>query len=113
VVCVKWPATIFCLLALTTAAQAGDNDAYFICEQGAGMGFIYETREARITRPGKMTVAIPFGGAAGRHSWWSPYEDSDGCERAPCAEEWAPKGQPRQVWFEIDEGKRVNCLSKD
>ena len=50
---------------------------------------------------------------ADRHVWWSPYADSGGCDRAPCAAEWHPKGEPEQVWFKIDEGNRIDCLSKD
>ena len=65
-----------------------------------------------VKRPGEMTVSIPHAGAAGRFSWWSPYEDSFECEKAPCAEQWVPAHAPMETWFILDEGHRVDCLEK-
>ena len=67
--------------------------------------------------PGAMTVSIPPAGLFGgmRQSGWSatPGESGEGCGKAPYAEEYVPHYGPREVYYMLDEGKRVDCLSKD
>ena len=50
-----------------------------------------------------------------RQSGWSatPGESGEGCGKAPYAEEYVPHYGPREVYYMLDEGKRVDCLSKD
>ena len=101
--------TALTVVGLATPVMA---DTVYRCEAGSTMTYVDASREVRIKRPGEMTIAMPFAGALGRFSWWSPYEDSFECGKAPCAEYWQPQVGPPQVWFILDEGKKVTCATK-
>jgi len=102
--------TLTILALLTTAAQAGDR--VYRCDGGGSITFRLNGREAVIKRPGEMTIAMPREGAAGRSAWWSPYEDSFECTRAPCAVYWQPAKGPAEIEYMLDEGKVVKCFTK-
>lgn len=93
-------------IAIATPAVAGN---VYKCKGKSTMTFVDETGEMIIRRPGKADVSIPWGGAAGRHAWWSADIDAEDCSKAPCAEDWVPAHQPRQLFYMLDEGVKVMC----
>ena len=102
--------TILALLA--TPAAAAEPDKVYRCDGKSTMTYRDGPGEMVIKRPGEMAIAIPHAGAAGRFSWWSPYEDSWACDRAPCAIYWQPQKGPAQIEYMLDEGKIVKCAPK-